>query len=51
METTKIEWCKVYINYDCNGMTNNTFFVLISDLINSHFAIGVPFFTQFHIIT
>jgi len=26
METSKIEWCKVYINYDCNGITQQFIF-------------------------
>jgi hypothetical protein len=26
METSKIEWCKVYINYDCNGITQQSIF-------------------------
>jgi hypothetical protein len=37
MEATKIEWGKVYLNYDCNGMTNNLIFIQISSLINCHF--------------
>jgi hypothetical protein len=37
MEATKIEWGKVYLNDDCNGLTNNPFFIQISNLINSHF--------------
>jgi hypothetical protein len=51
METTKIEWCKVYINYDCNGIKTTHFFDRISNLIDSYFAIGILFFTQFNIIT
>jgi|SoiMethySBSTD1v2_1073268.scaffolds.fasta_scaffold63864_2 hypothetical protein len=39
MEVTKIEWGKVYPNYDCNGMTNNQQSIFLSKLllINCHF--------------